>query len=67
MKNKNFEQFIEPREFGEFTNFFLKYLNGSASHEEAFTRACNRYRRLFKKIPYENSQVFLSEFYKTHN
>ena len=55
----------EKREFGEFKGFFLKYLNGSASFEEAFTRAANTYRKLFKKIPYQNCQSFLSEFYKT--
>jgi len=54
----------ERNEFGEFTNYFLKYLNGSASFEEAFVRATSAYRKLFKKVPYQNCQSFLSDFYK---
>ena len=54
----------EANDYGEFTNFFLKYLNGSSSFEEAFVRATNTYRKLFKRVPYQNCQSFLSDFYK---
>ena len=64
MKSENFAQVKERGEFSEFTNFFLKYLNGSASFDEAFHRATSTYRKLFKKVPYQNCQSFLSDFYK---
>ncbi|MCG8306625.1 MAG: hypothetical protein MI975_04480 [Cytophagales bacterium] len=55
----------EGNEFKEFTSYFLKYLNGSVSFEEAFVRATNAYKKLFKRAPYQNCQSFLSDFYKT--
>ncbi len=65
MNSEMYHPIIEKNEFGEFTNFFLKYLNGSTSFDEAFIRATNTYRKLFKKIPYQNCQSFLSDFYKS--
>ena len=65
MKNEMYHPVIEESEFGEFSNFFIKYLNGSSTFDEAFTRAANTYRKLFKKIPYQNCQSFLSDFYKS--
>jgi hypothetical protein len=65
MKSEMYHSIIEKGEFGEFANFFLKYLNGSSTFDEAFLRASNTYRRLFKKIPYQNCQSFLSDFYKS--
>ena len=53
------------KEFGEFSNYFLKYLNASGTFEEAFMRATKKYKRLFKKAPYANCQSFLSDFYKS--
>ncbi len=64
MKSDMYHQVIEKSEFGAFSNFFLKYLNGSSSFDEAFIRASNTYRKLFKKVPYQNCQSFLSDFYK---
>ena len=54
----------ERSEFAEFANYFLKYLSGSTTFEEAFTRATAAYKKLFKKAPYQNCQSFLSDFYK---
>lgn len=65
MEREMINQSTERGEFGEFKNFFLKYLNGSASFDEAFVRATNTYRKLFKKVPYQNCQSFLSDFYKS--
>jgi len=65
MKTENYSSAKENGEFKEFTNFFLKYLNGSASFDEAFTRAAATYRKLFKNVPYQNCQSFLSDFYMT--
>ena len=62
------DMYSRPRvkdEFSEFANFFLKYLNGSSTFEEAYLRAASAYRKLFKKVPYQNCQSFLSDFYKT--
>jgi len=67
MKNELPLSDIDTNEFGRFTKFFIKYLNGSASHDEAFVRASSRYRRLFKKVPYQNSKVFLSEFFRSQH
>lgn len=67
MKNETYQPSNDSSEFGRFANFFIKYLNGSSSHDEAFTRASCRYRRLFKKIPYRNSQVFLDEFFRANH
>jgi len=64
MKNDNYQPIGERSEFGRFANFFIKYLNGSSSMDEAFLRASSRYRRLFKSVPYKNSQRFLAEFRK---
>jgi len=64
MKSENYVQVKEKRDFSEFTNFFLKYLNGCSSFDEAFTRASNSYKKLFNKTPYQNCQSFLSDFYK---
>ncbi len=55
----------EKTEFGEFKRFFLKYLKGSGSFEEAFGHAANSYRKLFNKVPYQNCQSFLSDLYKS--
>lgn len=55
----------DKNEFRNFAKFFLKYLNGSASSDEAFIRATCTYRKLFKKIPFQNSQRFFSEFNKS--
>lgn len=55
----------EANEFGKFANFFIKYLNGSASHNEAFDRASYTYRKLFKKVLYKNCDAFLAEFFST--
>ena len=57
----------ERNEFAEFASYFLKYLNGSATFEEAFVRATNLYKKRFKKIPYQNCESFLSDFYRTQN
>ena len=65
MKTENYSPAPEKSEFREFTNFFLKYLNGSASFDEAFARAASTYRKLFKNVPYQNCQSFLSDFYMT--
>ena len=65
MKSGVYNSISEKGEFKKFTNFFLKYLNGSASFEEAFFRANNAYNRIFKKTPYQNCESFLSDFYKS--
>lgn len=65
MKSEMYHPVIEKSEFGEFANFFLKYLNGSSTFDEAFIRASSTYRKLFKRIPYQNCQSFLSDFYKS--
>ena len=65
MKTANYSPTKESGEFKEFTNFFLKYLNGSSSFDEAFTRAAATYRKLSKNVPYQNCQSFLSDFYMT--
>ena len=65
MKSEMYHSVIEKSEFGEFSNFFIKYLNGSSTFDEAFIRATNTYRKLFKRIPYQNCQSFLSDFYKS--
>ena len=65
MKNEKNTMPADKKEFRNFTNFFLKYLNGSASSEEAFIRATYTYRKLFKKIPFQNSQRFMNEFKKS--
>jgi len=67
MKNEMYRPIIETSDFGKFANFFIKYLNGSSSHDEAFIRTSYTYRRLFKKIPYKNSQSFLAEFFRTQH
>ncbi len=54
---------IRKNDFLEFKKFFLKYLNGSATFDEAFSRATSTYRKLFKTVPYQNCQSFLTEFY----
>ena len=63
MKTVNYSRTKGSGEFNEFSNFFLKYLNGSASFDEAFNRAAATYRKLFKNVPYQNCQSFLSDFY----
>lgn len=65
MKSEMYHPVKEKSEFGEFANFFLKYLNGSSTFDEAFIRASSTYRKLFKRIPYQNCQSFLSDFYKS--
>ena len=65
MKNDIHHPVVEKSDFGKFTDFFLKYLHGSSSFDEAFIRASNTYRKLFKTIPYQNCQSFLSDFYKS--
>lgn len=68
MKTDKFHLLKEKTEFGKFSNFFIKYLNGSTSYQEAFARASGTYRRLFKKVPYQNYQLFLTEFARSqHN
>jgi len=67
MKNNNYQPVVERSEFGNFANFFIKYLNGSSSMDEAFIRASSRYRRLFKTVPYKNSQIFLTEFFRAQH
>ena len=67
MKNDKYRQIVETSDFGKFANFFIKYLKGSASHDEAFIRASYTYRKLFKKIPYKSSKVFLAEFFRTQH
>lgn len=61
--NKEFTN--HTNEFGEFSSYFLKYLNASGTFEEAFIRATKTYKKLFKKAPYPNCQSFLSDFYKS--
>lgn len=65
MNNEMYRPVVEETEFGVFANFFIKYLNGSSSQDEAFQRASCTYRKLFKRIPYANFNLFLSEFNKT--
>jgi len=65
MESEMVNQTFEKTEFSEFRNFFLKYLNGCSSFDEAFLRAANTYRKLFNKVPYQNCQSFLSDFYKS--
>ena len=65
MDNEMIKQSKERTEFVEFKNFFLKYLNGSSTFDEAFIRATHAYRKLFRKVPYRNCQPFLSDFYKS--
>lgn len=67
MKNYKYRPIVEASDFGRFANFFIKYLNGSSSHDEAFIRASFTYRKLFKKIPYKSSKVFLAEFFRTQH
>ena len=67
MKNKTYQPILDRAEFGEFANFYVKYLNGSSTQNEAFIRAKSTYRKLFKKIPFKNFQSFMVEFYKTQN
>jgi hypothetical protein len=68
MKHHNYQPIVETSEFGKFANFFIMYLNGSSSMDEAFIRARSRYRRLFKTVPYTNSKRFLTDFYRAqHN
>ena len=62
MNSTNKDLVIESNEFKEFSSFFLKYLRGSTTCDEAFLRATCTYRKLFKKIPYQNYQSFLAEF-----
>ena len=62
MKTGNYTPVLESREFKEFASFFLKYLNGSTSFDEAFKRAVTSYKKLFKNVPYQNCQSFLSDF-----
>ena len=65
MKNERYHLVIEKNEFSKFANFFIKYLNGSSTIDEAFIRAKYTYRKLFKKIPYQNCQSFLEEFHQS--
>ncbi len=67
MKSGKYHFEIEKNEFGKFANFFIKYLNGSSSIDEAFLRAKFTYRKLFKTIPYQNCQSFLEEFHQSQN
>jgi len=67
MKNEMYQPIIETSEFGKFANFFIKYLNGSSSHDEAFLRASCMYRKLFKKVLYKNCDSFLAEFFRTQH
>lgn len=62
MKNETYRPVVERAELAEFANFYVKYLSGSASQNEAFIRAKYTYRKLFKKIPFNNFQSFLVEF-----
>ena len=55
----------EKSEFKKFSGFFVKYLNGSKSFEEAYARASFAYKRVFKQLPYRNCESFLSDFYKS--
>ena len=64
MKSENYDQVREKGEFSEFTNFFLKYLKGCSSFDEAFKLATVTCTKLFNKTPYQNCQSFLSDFYK---
>ena len=54
----------QNNELAEFTSYFMKYLSGSETFEEAFLRAMTRYKKLSKRAPYRNCQSFLSDFYK---
>lgn len=54
----------ERNEFTEFANYFRKYLNSSATFDEAFVRATILFKKRFKKTPYQNCESFLSEFYR---
>ncbi len=65
MKSEVYNSVSHKSEFQKFTDFFLKYLNGSASFEEAYMRAASAYKRIFNKTPYQNCQSFLSDFYKS--
>lgn len=67
MENEPYRPLTDNAEFGEFANFFIKYLNGSSNQNEAFIRARCTYRKLFKKIPYSNFQSFMSEFSKSQD
>ena len=67
MNSDMYQPVVEENEFGVFANFFIKYLNGSSSQNEAFQRASCTYRKLFKKIPYRNYKAFLSEFYESQH
>ena len=58
---------IETSDFGKFANFFIKYLKGSSTYDEAFVRASYTYRKLFKKIPYRSCEVFLAEFHRSQH
>ena len=62
-----YRPFMEKTEFGEFANFYIKYLNGSSTQNEAFIRAKCTYRKLFKKIPFRTFQSFITEFSKSQN
>jgi len=62
MKNETYRPIMDRTELGEFANFYVKYLKGSATQNEAFIRAKCTYRKLFKKIPFNNFQSFLVEF-----
>lgn len=55
----------KSEEFRKFKDFFLNYLNGSATFNEAYVRATKKYSELFKKTPYQNCQSFLSDFYRS--
>ena len=57
----------ERNEFTNFSNYFLKFLNGSSTFEEAFVRATSLYKKRFNKIPYQNCESFLSDFYRSQN
>ena len=67
MNNDMYKPVDESNDFGRFTNFFIKYLKGSFTHDEAFVRTSYIYRRLFKKIPYRTSRAFLNEFFRTQH
>ena len=55
----------EQETFKKFRDYFLKFLKESASFEDAFKKATSTYNKIFKKIPYQDCQSFLSEFYNS--
>ena len=63
---QNYSEEIDNSEFKDFADFFIQYLYGSATFDEAFARAAFTYRKLFKNVPYPNCQAFLSDFYKSN-